>query len=339
MRTNQSLLPVYAKHARCAPVGRRLLDARAHVAVGFFGLPYRNLLASLPFIERHCFDVLRNDDVTFDVFVHSMFVTNAHHSVSAKTVQLDPYSVVLLRPCVFEVEHQATVAASIHRRIKSLAQFPSNLWHGDLESVTNYLVALRSLRRLAVLIEERAVSTGRPYDAVVVMRADTLLTCDVDVLKKVQFFRRRPNAGAVCAPSFGSFGGVNDRFAVGTTREMTHVYMQREREAWQALGNGSHPTNSEKLLGRVLHRSGARRCATAVVVQRIRPSQDAGEYAATLPRMDTLDYLYDELAELISRRRRRSWWRTAGRRKHATAMDVCRLAVQASSQKRQPPFY
>lgn len=268
------------------------------VAIGFFGLVTRNLAATLPSLERHVFRVLDAAPLVYEVIVHAMLVlsvadprsgtlglgpSNSAPTVNV-TVKLDPYSVVRLRPCVFEMEDQGLARHDVVARQKALSQPMPDLWQDGYVSMRNYLVALHSLSRLGRLIAAREAVTGAPFDVVMVLRADTVVLCDVDLparlhtlLKHAAESARMPpkqrDEGIVVIPMWGRWGGINDRFAYGSRRAMLNGYLGREAVAWEALQHGSHPRNGEKLLRTVLrkvHRVQTRH--TSVVVQRFRPT-------------------------------------------------------------------
>mmetsp|Transcript_3492 Transcript_3492/g.8799 ORF Transcript_3492/g.8799 Transcript_3492/m.8799 type:complete len:380 (-) Transcript_3492:87-1226(-) len=328
-------------HARCGSA-----SADQYIAVGFYGLAYRGLDVTLHAIERHCFQVLCSHGISFDVLVHTYFVLSAHASGSndSHLVPLDPYAVVRLRPCVLEMEDQATVLDDIQRRIAAQGVHLQDLWRDGLRSVHSYLLALRSLSRLTAVMRTRSVGVGREYDAVLLLRADTLLTCDVDVPQLIPVLRSRAMhasgglmSGLVCTPVWGTFGGVNDRLLLGTANATFHLIAHREVTANKLFARGTHPQNGEALLASVLASLRVERCRTSMVVQRVRPHAD-GKHTFDIPRLDTLAYLRDELTYIRGRLkktaagRNRKWWRTAGKQENGvTAHDVCDLAAEVAS--------
>ncbi|KAG8465241.1 hypothetical protein KFE25_012604 [Diacronema lutheri] len=214
-------LPSHPTDARCgvAPAGDLPAGWPPRVAVGFFGLVYRNLAATLPSIERHVFAPLDAAPLRYDVLLHAMLVLREPLGgantlappawVTARNgtghVRLDPYSFVLLRPCAFEIEDQALALRAIAARQARLLRAVPDLWHDNYRSVHNYLVALRSLGRLAQLVRSRETALGQPYDAVLVLRGDTRFLCDVDLPRRLPDLvadadARRAAAGRRAAP-------------------------------------------------------------------------------------------------------------------------------------------
>ncbi|KAJ1621045.1 hypothetical protein T492DRAFT_1073518 [Pavlovales sp. CCMP2436] len=274
---------------------------------------------------------------------------------------LDPYSLVLLRPCVFEVEDQELARAAIERRQAALGKQMPDLWHDNYRSMRNYLVALHSLGRLADLVRAREASAlgGLVYDAVLVLRADTVFLCPVDLPTRLPTIladeaaraaaprhgaapvlgrdgRRvwvrssgSVSAGIVAVPLWGRWGGTNDRFAFGGRSAMLDVYLGREGPAWQLLADGSHKRNGEHLLRDLLKTRGVDVRHTQVVVQRFRP---IGTGARDIVGMadDSLDYLRDDLAHTVTGYGGRHWVRFAGkRRRNTTREEICRLSRKA----------
>mmetsp|Transcript_2929 Transcript_2929/g.8664 ORF Transcript_2929/g.8664 Transcript_2929/m.8664 type:complete len:392 (+) Transcript_2929:483-1658(+) len=329
-----SVLPRHPDHARCGEPSARLF-----IAVGFYGLAYRGLEFTLPSIEQHCFRILAKHGISFDLLVHTYFVTHAHASGMGDSYlePLDPYAVVRLRPCVLEMEDQATVLADLKARIALEGASLQDLWNDGLKSVHNYLLALRSLSRLAAIGRMRSAEIDRTYDAVLILRADTLLTCDVDlprlipalVQKGKSAFGRGPRE-LLCTAVWGAFGGVNDRLLIGTANATFTLMSMRQAVAQKNLFKGTHPANGETLLRRVLVSIGIHRCATSMVVQRLRPRMNS-KNGFDIPRLDKLSYLRDELTQILSKRNKRSWWRTAGTKDDGvTAAKVCAMARSAA---------
>lgn len=312
------------------------------LAVGFFGLVYRNLANTIPSLERHLFAVLDTAPLVYEVFVHTFMVQAEEVHVDGQVIRvsLDPYSFILLRPCIFEVEDQHMANAEIRRRQKSMVHALPDLWHDNYRSLRNYLIALRSVERLAAIIYARETVVGARFDMVLIARADTRLLCDVDLPSRMAAIlvaeherMREPvgarKAGIVTVPIWGHFGGVNDRFAYGARDPMLRLYCGRERWAWLHLAADTHMRNGEQLLKYVLRDNGVDIRHTSMIVQRFRPLGLRATDVLSM-RDDTVEHLRDELSHLIERpRRKRKWWRNAGRTdRGTTAAFICRLASQ-----------
>lgn len=328
------------------------------MAVGFFGLVYRNLAHTLPSLEQHLFAPLDAAPLTYEVFMHTLlvqsealggdntraesvpeWVTSKLARENGSRVLLDPYSFVLLRPCIFEVEDQDTARDAIIRRQAALRSPLPDLWHDNYRSVRNYLTALHSIGRLATIITTRENAVGARFDLVLTARADTRLLCDTELPLRVPAIlaaererMRAPSkvrgAGVVAVPLWGRWGGINDRFAFGARDPMLGLYCGRERWAWAQIEAGKHKRNGEKLLRDVLRLNGADIKHTSMVVQRFRPIGPAATDVLGM-RDDYIEYLRDDLAQTI-KPTSLHWVRTAGKTERGTTAEmVCGLSRKA----------
>jgi hypothetical protein len=328
------------------------------LAVGFFGLVYRNLAHTLPSLERHLFAPLDVAPLTYEVFMHTLLVQsealggenirpeNVPEWVTSKLagengsrVALDPYSFVLLRPCIFEVEDQDTARDAIVRRQTALRSPLPDLWHDNYRSMRNYLTALHSLGRLATIILMRERAVGARFDLVLTARADTRFLCDTELPLRMPAILaaererlsapvRTRTAGIVAVPLWGRWGGINDRFAFGARDPMLSLYCGREKWAWAQIEAGKHKRNGEKLLRDVLRLNGADIKHTSMVVQRFRTSGPAAADVLGM-RDDYIEYVRDDLAQTI-KPTSLHWVRTAGKTERGTTAEiVCALSRQA----------
>lgn len=360
------MLPAYPRSARCAalPFGARsttfanATSTLPRVAVGFFGLAYRNLAHTLPSLESHLFAPLDAAPLTYEVFVHTLLVQSealGGEKTRAQSVpdwvkrelarenrtrvSLDPYSFVLLRPCIFEVEDQDTVRDDIIRKQSVLRRPLPDLWRDNYRSVRNYLTALHSISRLATIITTRERAVDARFDLVLVARADTRLLCDTELplrmlailvaeRKRMLAAKRTHSAGIVAVPPWGGWGGINDRFAFGARDPMLGLYCRREQWAWERFQAGTHPRNGETLLDGVLREYRVDVKHSSMVVQRFRTTGPAAGDVLAM-RDDYIEFLRDELTQIIEPTSRH-WVGTAGTRERGTTAEmVCAMARQA----------
>jgi hypothetical protein len=318
--TSLPLLPSYPLSARCASSGPAEPGA-PRIAIGIFGLAYRNLPATLPSFEQNLFGVLDRAAIKYEVFLHAMLVlTEALQTrgvtLSADLLQgrkpsdriaLDPYSFVLLRPCIFEVEDQGLALKRLQGRRGRLPTKMPDLWKDNYHSVNNYLIALHSLERLGKLISERERSVGALFNLVLVLRADTRLLCPTDLPQRADAILAReavrlapiaPGAppvggGIVAIPTWGSYGGANDRFVFGARDAVLSTYLNRSEPAWESFVAGAHPRNSEQMLMRVMRAGHVDVKHTAMVVQRVRATGLGSPTLLTTN--DRLEFLRNDL--------------------------------------------
>jgi len=174
----------------------------------------------------------------------------------------------------------------------------------------------------------------------VIGRADSIHLCELDLPIRIPAILRHTRSsqplgakgrieGLVAVPLWGRWGGINDRFAFGDSPGM-HIYMQRGELAWQALLTNTHPRNGEHLLRTQLrgaHRISVRH--TAAVTQRFRPTGTGPRDIVGLFD-DSIEYLRDDLQQVVAKRKNKHWWSTAGKLDRNTTLDVvCGLSRRA----------
>lgn len=208
----------------------------------------------------------------YDVFIHQLFVPelNAAGSRSGETgIAMDPFEFVRLRPCLFETSDQTRVRAMQFQIFQNVSAGSSgvDLWKDGFESVKNYLCALFSLERAGLLAVEYSAQRGFTYDAVVALRPDLAYVRDVEVGKLQSL---RPNSRTVFTPDYQTWGGINDRFAMGGSAVMLGHFTKR-REGWMRDSNKHGATNGETYLKLTLFpESGITNAATNMRAMRVR---------------------------------------------------------------------
>jgi hypothetical protein len=351
--TPPPLLPYYPLSARCAASGP-VEPGAPRVAIGIFGLAYRNLPATLPSFEQNLFGVLDKAAITHEVFLHTMLVLTEALQTRGVTlpsdllrrhkrsdrIALDPYSFVLLRPCVFEVEDQGLALKRIEGKKGRLTTKMPDLWHDNYRSVNNYLIALHSLERLGKLISERERSVGVQFNLVLVLRADTRLLCPTDLPQCADAILAReasrlaqitPGAppvggGIVAIPTWGSYRGANDRFVFGARDAVLSTYLNRSEPVWKSFVAGTHPGNSEQMLMRVMRAGHVDVKHTAMVVQRVRATRLDSPIVLTT-NLDRMESIRNDLERGLPPRERRK--AMASHKPNPSSQEICQLAREA----------
>ena len=199
----------------------------------------------LPSIERHVFDVLDRASISYDVFVHSMFLRRVSNLRSGeKDVPLDPYDFIRLRPCVFEVKHQGVALEQSNLSTSGTDGQALRIqpWGDGLASIHNLLIALESQHALARLIARHARDLNVTYDAVAALRPDVAYVRDIDLPEALPTLMASASTPTVYTPDFGYGVMANgtfvrpyaqqscclsDRLAFGHVAPMLNVYMTR----------------------------------------------------------------------------------------------------------------
>jgi hypothetical protein len=215
---------------RCAP--RPADKSRPRVAICFYGLS-RNMIV-LPSIELHIFDKLSKAGIQFDVFVHTFFLEEIINKRSGENhAVIDPYAFVKLRPCVYEVESQYEIRASLFEMWQSengmRVVARNDVFKDGYESVKNLLCALHSLGRVGHLAKAYSARHNFSYDSVVALRPDVAYIRDIETTRLAAL---RSSDKVILTPNFADFQHgngreYNDRFAIGGSDMMFSIYMQR----------------------------------------------------------------------------------------------------------------
>ena len=191
-----------------------------HVAVCFFGL-LRSLNYTVDSIRSHVLDPLLLSGTTYDVYVHTYndsSITNARNAEFGERLDWTHYR--LLHPHAAVIEDARAFESSFIER-----HLPALLRHGDAwgqvqphTSLRNLLKQLHSLRAVTRLW----VNSSARYDAIIYVRPDVWFFKPLDahaVLAKVAA-ATATNECLLLTPPWHTFGGLNDRFAIGTPAAM-----------------------------------------------------------------------------------------------------------------------
>lgn len=205
------------------------LSTTRQIAVGFYGLS-RSLKTTLSSFEKHLFAVLDRAGVAYDVYwscLDSGKIRNVRSGVN--DVKLDTTEFVLMRPCLLSVVSQSVIVqAELKQYLQARVGVPNNVTDifGDgLSSVRNLLGAFQTTRTLNSMIDTHSKLNNITYDAVVVLRPDTAVVSDIDIVpylpEIVQEDRKWRVAGPNYAqplwiPDFQHYDGYNDRCAFGS---------------------------------------------------------------------------------------------------------------------------
>jgi hypothetical protein len=207
------------------------------VAVCFYGIT-RCLQKTLPSIEESLFGPLLAAGVDLSVFLHCLTMESVTNERSGELdCQLDPNEWRMLCPAGPNAlaEPQEAVDEKLEHEIYRKQPDP---WGDGYVSMKNHVRALYSQARALEL-----VPSPLSFDAIISARPDILYPQPFDP-KWVPFGVKKPT---ICIPAFGTFGGLNDRFAVGSPAAMVR-YMLRGHD-YRALHLSSAPGQHKKLTG------------------------------------------------------------------------------------------
>lgn len=220
-----------------------------HYALCFYGL-LRSLNWTIDSVVDHVLEPIAQAGGTYDVFVHTYRLReliNPHADEHTTDTHLK--DLALLNATRYLVTDQDDFDATI----PDLSPYYDNFrWNYDELTMRNVLRAQNSLASVWAVMANFAAEHDVHYDGVVVLRPDMLYLTDIDIMKKDTVTEGLYDR-TVYLPDFQHWGGVNDRFAFGSTVAM-RVYsnraisMLRPRGLWGWLQRRISKMNTEKFL-------------------------------------------------------------------------------------------
>ena len=175
------------------------------VCIGFYGLT-RSLKYTLPNIKKNIFQPLKNANIEYDIALHTYNMKKLTNPRSKEfNVRLDPNEYKLLHPKWVRVTNQDRfdrAYAPIFQRVGKRG----NPWNDGGQSLKNLTRQLNSLRVLANIIPN-----DQNYDLFIFLRPDHIFYGPLNIQAILELAR----PGTIITPSWGNYGGVNDRLAIG----------------------------------------------------------------------------------------------------------------------------
>ena len=238
------------------------------VAICFFGQVknYKHVAGS---VQRHVFAVLDAAGLTYDIYAHTFnqsTFTNARNL--EQSVPIDPSSLqsaLSLPPSA--VLYDDPAAADRRANLTALLRHGDPWPENPVVSLRNYARQLHSLRRVTSLWAPRAAR----YSWVLYLRPDLRFLSHID-LPALRAALREAGAGAggaIAAPGFARWGGLNDRLAFGTPGAMAAYGRRGDALEGYVAAEGRRPC-SEAFLGHRMAQARVAAVESGVRFQRIR---------------------------------------------------------------------
>lgn len=175
------------------------------IAIAFWGLT-RSLKYTINSIDKYILNVLRENNIDYDIFMHTYCVFSLYTNKRAneKCISLDNEEYKLLCPNYIKIDNQDTI-----KNILNLEQYRthSDPWATNYETVDNFILAMYSKMKVTHLIKNSNII----YDYIIFMRPDVRYktTLDITIFNKL-------NNSNICIPNFHLFPKFNDRFCIAT---------------------------------------------------------------------------------------------------------------------------
>jgi hypothetical protein len=238
------------------------------IAICFFGL-MRSLHYTKQSLQTHVFDILREHEVAFDVFVHTYNLNSISNSRSKEfNISLNTNEWRRLFPLRSAIDDNDLIESTVVEPL-----LPLLLRHGDPwreknphTSVRNLIKQFHSLRR----VTELWTNSTTDYQLVLYLRPDVWYFNDLnmtDVWAALTLSSSSISSQFIFVPKFHSWGGVNDRFAFGPPQAMA-LYGSRILEA--ANYSLSKPIHPETFLRDLLDEHHIARSQTDILFERVR---------------------------------------------------------------------
>lgn len=197
---------------------------KKHVAICFFGLT-RSLKWTLPSIKKYIFGPLNSAKISYDVLLHTYKITESYTSSwsGEKGLKLNNDEYKLLNPRHHIIEDKKTASKKIDLkkyRTKGNPWVVGNPKSGNTDALDNHILYLWSQKQLTTLWQK----DKEKYTHVILCRPDVLYLNPINP----EWFSLISEE--IHCPSFAKHGHVNDRFALGRTKEMA-VYGSRFDDA------------------------------------------------------------------------------------------------------------
>jgi len=175
------------------------------IGLAFWGLT-RSLKYTIKSIEKHILNVLNNNKIEFDIYIHTYQVNSIYNNPRAreKNIKLDNTEYKLLKPKYFKIDDQD----KIKKKLK-LLEYRTNPdpWKTNYVTVDNFICAMYSKMEVIKLVKNSRIK----YDYIIFLRPDVLYLNDFDINIFIKI-----NNKNICIPNFHLYSNFNDRFFIGT---------------------------------------------------------------------------------------------------------------------------
>ena len=143
------------------------LTNKKKVAIGFFGIT-RSLKYTIDSIKTNIFDVLTENNIDYDIFMHTYFLKSYENKrAGEKTNKIDNEEYKLLSPKYLKIDDQDDIIKKLN--LTSYRTF-SDPWKTKYQSVNFFILGAYSKYMLTNMIEK--VHYEDNYDYILFVRPD-----------------------------------------------------------------------------------------------------------------------------------------------------------------------
>ena len=212
------------------------------IAIGFYGIT-RSLRYTIDSINKKIFNIIDNNNIEYDVFMHSYNLINYSNKRTGEIINdtdIDNEEYKLLNAKYVIIDDQNEIKQQID--FLSYRTYPDP-WNTDYNSVDNFILAQYSKLRLTNMIEK----SNNNYDYIIFMRPDCLYHDDfqIDFLNLVE-------NNKIVIPNFHLFGPYkfNDRFCI-TNSKTYKIYGEIFTQLFEMSKKQS--LHSETIIGQIIN--------------------------------------------------------------------------------------
>lgn len=200
------------------------------VCICFFGLVQRSLKHTIESIETNIFNVLKDNNIEYDIYLHTY---NAKISSSSRSkeydvpIDVDDYKLLNPRDYVIEDYDHFNNNFDFHEYRKY-----NDPWTNDYESFDNWIREMNSHWYVTKLWKSKKDS----YDFCLYLRADLMYVTPLPLKHLIENINENKNQNIIFTAPWGKHSGLNDFIAIGTCDSMIywgerirslHEYMQK----------------------------------------------------------------------------------------------------------------
>jgi len=209
------------------------------VGLAFWGIT-RSLKFSIASIQKNILNVLKNNNIDYDIFMHTYNLNgyaNIRTNEFLQNVDNDEYK--LLNANYIRIDSQDEIKSKINLKMYRTHKDP---WNTSYNSVDNFILAQYSKSQLVEMIKE----SNQTYDYIIYLRPDVLYLNELSI-----GFIKLASNNCICIPDFHLFGNFNDRFAI-TNMNTYHLYGDVFRYLLSI--SKTQPLHSETVLGKLMNK-------------------------------------------------------------------------------------
>jgi len=184
-------------------------NSNKKIAILFFGLTRSLRKYTLENIEKHIFQVLKDNNIEYDIYLHTYdlkFLTNKRSKEINE--ELDTEEWKLLNPDYYKITSQEEFDKTFNLKDYTKCGDP---WRDKFNSLTNLIRQLNSLKEVTSLLQ-----FDKNYNGYLYLRPDILYKERIKIKDLEGLLAEDQNNKVIYTPKWATNKGFNDRCYMGT---------------------------------------------------------------------------------------------------------------------------